>query len=299
MGPKKKKHTVDMKRGRIDKIDLHDYKIDDDSVNSDSMNSIDDATEESVSLKDMCAAINTEVKSAVCNALKTLVSELADRFDDVDRNIDEVKNTLLKELQKSNTSLLLENEILKKEIKALNVLMTKKVTETKKAPMMTTTTATVTAALDDALKEQRLRDDKKYNILFFGIDEHVNGNDTDKKEHDVIAVKGIANAINAEMPNVVPTIMRIGKPQPDKKRPILVKFHADDFALRNDLLKKARNLNSLADDDVKKKCYIKADKTKLQLEESKKVWDEWKRRKNAGEDVVMKNGEVVLKLNSQ
>lgn len=160
--------------------------------------------------------------------------------------------------------------------------------------------SSITAVIDDALKEQRQQENKKNNVIFFGIPEVASGNPDQRYEADLTTVNQVCNNLLIQTPDSYSEVRRMGNPRVDNKpRPVVVKFHACDGEKRKTLLMKAKELNQLDVSNPFRKIYIRPDLTIKQLTESRKLQDELKARRENGEDVVIRNMKVVSRRGYQ
>ena len=74
-------------------------------------------------------------------------------------------------------------------------------------------------------------------------------------------------------------------------RPVKVVFHS--VMDRQSILRSARDLSKLEDTHAFRRVYIRPDLTPAQLLEDKKLREEVRMRRSAGEDVILRNGKIV------
>ena len=82
-------------------------------------------------------------------------------------------------------------------------------------------------------------------------------------------------------------------PAPGKTRPIQVRFRLQDRDKRASLLLRAKNLRKLEEGHRFKKVFVNPDLTAKQREEGKRLRDELRQRRTAGENVRIIRGKAV------
>lgn len=152
----------------------------------------------------------------------------------------------------------------------------------------------------EALDNQKEKEDRMNNIVMFNIQESsAKGRDAEMK-HDQDEIKKILTHV---LPDLDPSkitdqnITRLGRradptnttPNP-KPRP--VKLVLDNAETRNRILKKAWTLK---DCDNYKRVGISADKTLEERKADRLARQEFLRRKNEGDDVIMYKGKIMKK----
>lgn len=144
------------------------------------------------------------------------------------------------------------------------------------------------------LFEMEERDRRKPNLIVSGIPEKADGSVNDRKQWDMEQVEALFGNLVDLNENVVKAIYRIGNTNSAKPR--LLKVVCRDVYTKRDLLSKAKNLRS---EPKYQNVYLNTDLTQLQQKENKKLREELQRRRNAGEDVVIRYGKVVSRKNFQ
>lgn len=159
--------------------------------------------------------------------------------------------------------------------------------------------------------EQRLKDEKRNNLVFFGIPEPNTGTYQERKNKDAACIDEICEVLQIKSENgerveiaqqqqnqhKLVELRRLGKIREDgKARPLLVRFDNAEKTMRDNLLYKSRDLKQCNDNDYRKNVYIKRDLTKNQLESERKLRDELRSRKEKGEEVVIRDGKIVPRL---
>ena len=150
--------------------------------------------------------------------------------------------------------------------------------------------------VSDILYERLEREKRKCNLVFFGMPEA--GDDRqgkDRMKFDRNRVCQLGNNLCDELKTKeedIETLFRVGERDPEKKRPLVVKFRNAKDKFR--LLKNSKKLNQAK--DGRSSVFIAPDLTKEQRTESQKVYTELKRRKDAGEEnLVILRGRIVEK----
>ena len=141
--------------------------------------------------------------------------------------------------------------------------------------------------------EISLRKRKEKCLVISGLPEPSSGSVASKIESDEENVIAIADSLGIHDISVS-NITRLGRPNTNKPR--LLRFMCSDATTRTEFLRKARNLRNFPS---YAKTFVSPDLTKLQLLEAKQLRDELKRRRTAGEQVVISGGRIVEKVASQ
>lgn len=139
---------------------------------------------------------------------------------------------------------------------------------------------------------------KRRNFLMVsGLPELVSGSDEEHSTQSVAQRQAHDQELCAELfaslsegAVAIGKTYRIGRSVND--RPKLLKVELTDPAQRSNILRKAR---SLRNSDKWTGVYINQDYTPRQQEQRKKLRDELRTRRNAGEDVVIYRGKIVPK----
>lgn len=134
------------------------------------------------------------------------------------------------------------------------------------------------------LSEEREREKRKNNLIFLNVPETTTSNDSQLVK-EIISEVGISSSINFD------GIKRLGKSVGDKSRPIVITVN--DIKQKLQILKSAKKLRNTDAHSKYHKVYINSDLTKQQLAEGKILRAELKRRKDGGEDVVIRRGYIV------
>ena len=142
------------------------------------------------------------------------------------------------------------------------------------------------------LDEEKLKEKKKMNLMFFNFkeDQHKTNEDLMLDDFNKIqsAYEGRVTIIESDITHIT----RIGKKQNDKVRPILVTFKSEEK--RMEILRRGKNLEDKSDEGELTKVYVAPDKTKKQREHEKLLRDQIKERTSNGEkNLVIRNDKIV------
>jgi len=141
---------------------------------------------------------------------------------------------------------------------------------------------------DDILEEVRQREMRKDFIILSGVPERQDCSLEERKVADEESIRAIANELNCPL-NFTDT-HRIGKQT--STRPRLLRFKCTDVDDRNHLLKYARRLRS-SNESFFTSVYINPDRTPRERVKRKLLTEELRRRRQEGEDVIIKHGKVI------
>jgi len=124
-------------------------------------------------------------------------------------------------------------------------------------------------------------------LIFSGLPESNSGPITERKVHDQQAVRDVAHALGFQ--NFVPfELSRIGKI--NTHTPRLLRVRCPDRETKMTLLSTAKNLR---DSWNFKRVYINPDLTRMQREKNKKLRTELKLRREKGEKLTIRGGQIV------
>lgn len=141
-----------------------------------------------------------------------------------------------------------------------------------------------TEALMHEAEERHRR--RKY-LVISGIPEHTTGNVEERRQKDLRKVKVVVS--KAGVKSFEPEqLSRIGSIS--SSRPRLLRFKCESMETRNSILKGAKLLKSSQEF---RNTYINADQTLQQRKKNKELREELRRRKEAGEDVAIRRGQIV------
>ena len=143
------------------------------------------------------------------------------------------------------------------------------------------------------LDEVEDRERRRNNIVLFGLPELESGNVEARKEHDKNSLESVLEAIDCEGVKI-DSVFRLGKVVEGKARPVKAILCSREGKM--EILRKSRSLRNT---DQFKRVFISIDKTKFQQSEWNKLRNEQVARKEAGEDVIIYGGRVVLRNSIQ
>lgn len=141
--------------------------------------------------------------------------------------------------------------------------------------------------LEDTLWEAEQRLKRRKFVIVSGLSEQSSGSIDERRNADVQAIQALASTIGLQSfyPKEVTRIGRI-----EASRPRLLRFKCSNTEERVTLLKKSRDLRNSVDF---KNVYLNPDQTKIQREKSRLLRLQLKERRNAGEDVFIKQGKII------
>lgn len=225
--------------------------------------------------------LRTVIRNEVTKIVNSLKLDLALRFDDLDTQFSDLNRTLLCKIDDAM-----------KDVKQLkdDQKKTETIVPCQTIPVLDGVEIRVT----DAIAEQQAKYEKRNNLIFFGVPEPQEDG-IDFKEHDTKIVHEVHSELKIK-PTADLKITRIGRKGP-RPRPILVKYLDNDKDTRTEVLRKAKNLRTLPETDERKKIYIHPDLTKAEQDAERILHSECKRRRAAGEDVIVRRGKVQLRNN--
>ena len=147
-----------------------------------------------------------------------------------------------------------------------------------------------------SLQESELLASKRQNLIIFGVPDSQEENPTDRANEDFLNISSIVNGfLNRPLrKNDFLKFTRIGEATEERPKMILIKFKEPE--MREMFLKNNKGL-SLRVNNVIHKVFINVDYTKSQRECLKKLRDELKTRREAGErDLVIRQFRIVPKF---
>ena len=143
----------------------------------------------------------------------------------------------------------------------------------------------------DVVKEKEERDKKKLNLVMFNIPETVVGTTDERILEDEKNISDIQKAIGSDVSFT--QFKRIGYKLLDKTRPrpMMVKYNTFEDKLT--VLRSARKLRTLSKDIPWNTVSIQHDLTKQQQQQNKQLVVEMKRRRQIGENVIIRGGQII------
>ena len=226
-------------------------------------------------------------------SLKVLITdELSKVRTELQSFKDEVRNDVLEVMKSAIEALKLEirnlnkvvreqeNDILnlKDEVDALKMFKSEDVVSDMKVQ--------IESNIVDELENRQAR---RNNAIFFGIGESERApEDGTSADHDKTVISQVLSAAGVSNDIRIKRCFRIGVKR-SRDRPIKVVFN--NFDDKMTVLRNARNLRHLSDENKLKRVYIKADLTPRQLEHEKRLREELLYRRKIGENVIIKEEE--------
>ena len=153
-------------------------------------------------------------------------------------------------------------------------------------------------------EEEKRREIRENNLIVYGIPE-VCEDDAEQMKVDFTTVKVLYQHKVDLAANHITQITRLGQKKENQTRPIRLTFSSEDKRL--EVLRNNKNL-TLEDDNFElctltfcddhqnhKHIYVSPDKTKQQRDIEKKLREELKARKKAGEENLIIRGEKIIK----
>jgi hypothetical protein len=151
----------------------------------------------------------------------------------------------------------------------------------------------VTHLSSTVLEEVEDRHRRRRNLVFSGIPEQTSGSVDERKKADTACVEQILQDLSIN--DVEPLhVYRVGRPVPGKSRMLKVQF--DDEKNRQNVL---RNAKKLRNNTKHNGVYINPDLTFAQRRDRKMLMEELKRRRDAGEEVMIFQGKIVQKSSNE
>ena len=141
----------------------------------------------------------------------------------------------------------------------------------------------------EVIKEIKEQEERRLNILFFNLPESKSGDATDKAKHDNEEVKHLAKHCKVTIKKDEMTqAKRLGKPNADKSRPLLIQLCTTSEEKKRMLFKNLRLLQEAP--DKYKRVSVQHDLTEKQRKLEKDLREEAKKKE------VEASGEVAFKV---
>ena len=141
----------------------------------------------------------------------------------------------------------------------------------------------------EILEEMRQRNLRRKCIIVSGVEEHQSGTISDKEDADRKVIKDIFEEIDCE--NVGATnVRRIGRRDSTNGKPRLICVTVES---KDDKMSTLRNSKKLRTSDNFKGVYINPDMTIMERNQRKTLLEELKRRRELGENVVIRHNKIV------
>lgn len=145
---------------------------------------------------------------------------------------------------------------------------------------------------ENIFSEIEERDRRKTNIVISGIAEKVDGTLEDRREWDKSEAESVFRDLGQFVEGSISNVFRIGKLSSTKPR--LMRIVCSDVKIKRDVLRQAKNLRSMP---RHKTVYVNPDMTPMEQSENKRLRDEFQRRRNLGEDIIIRRGKIIPKEN--
>ncbi len=151
----------------------------------------------------------------------------------------------------------------------------------------------VEAKVSKYMEEKSEKEKRECNLIFHNIPEAVSDDIEERKGHDVDEVMRVLTKLDVK-DNVVSKPIRLGKKDPESSGPRLLKVTVDDVSVKNETLRKARQLKEHIG---YAKVFITPDLTPQERQENRKLREELRNRCEQGEENIAIRGGKIVKLN--
>ena len=135
------------------------------------------------------------------------------------------------------------------------------------------------------LLQEREKERRKYNVCIQNLPESNATSADDRKAYDTMEARCMLAAMRLQTIDVKSAV-RIGKKSDDRPRPLMITLDSD----REQVLRRARFIRRYKDWQT---VFIDPDRTPLEQEKFKETRAEFKRRKEAGENIIMRDGKIL------
>ena len=141
-------------------------------------------------------------------------------------------------------------------------------------------------------EEDKLKEKKKRNLIFFNIPEGDHNDFDELRLADFYKIQRIYEDRVEIKEKDISNIVRLGKKVPDKVRPVLVTLKSEDQ--RMNILRNNKDLK-LLEANKSTRIFVSTDKTPKEREEENQLRAELQRRKDEGEEnLIIRNGKILL-----
>ena len=139
------------------------------------------------------------------------------------------------------------------------------------------------------IREEIEKFKREENVVVIGMEE---GNDVEKINELLTELE-----VNVKTTDMI--IRRLGKPKPQIKRPILIKPKNKENDLRRQMFRNAKKLKNTSKEHLKK-VIITNDMTVAEREKNRKLREDLKKRREAGEEnLIIRNCKIVKRTSSE
>ena len=215
------------------------------------------------------------LKTELIRLFKEEISKVTNKLDTLSSRLDHMEQSLKEALSSQGK--------MKKEISELSgrvKLMNDELNEVKSMSNQ-----------EEMIREVELRQMKKENIIIAGMPEATTGTLEEREAWDKREVEAILDELEVKKCDIK-RVFRVGR-NLQKHRLICVKLN-DSLAKRN-ILQKAKILRNST---KFKHCFVNPDLTPMQRRFDKMLRDELKKQRENGQDVVIKNGRIIARDDS-
>lgn len=169
-----------------------------------------------------------------------------------------------------------------KELEARIASLERKLDETTKPQTLKASEpAAISDIVSEVLLEQKEREDKKRNIVISGLPESKKETDAERRADDLERIEDVVSNVMV-LPDVrVNTPVRLGRFNPDRERPRMLRVTVDSVETKQDVIEKARTRVKNSRLEICQGLYFQSDLTFKQRQEAYKMRQE--RRRKLGE----------------
>lgn len=154
--------------------------------------------------------------------------------------------------------------------------------------------AEMSSKSDEITSEVTDRLSRRENLVFHGISEYNSGGSiADRESHDLKQLEYIASLIDVQDFSPV-SLKRIGKPNKNGSRLLLVKCRSADE--KWSILRKSKLLRS---HESTKRIFVNPDLTKAQQNQEKALRNELKEKNKNSNDFLIRNGKIIHRSSMQ
>ncbi len=141
----------------------------------------------------------------------------------------------------------------------------------------------------DVMEEMRDRERRRHNVIVAGLPEETDGSARERQTVDMTRIHNIFNGLIDVETAEITRIHRIGKTA--NGRPRLIRVVMTNENTKKALLYNAKKLRMSEHRNI----FINNDLTITQRKARKALHDELTRRRNAGEDIIIRHGQIVTR----
>ena len=204
--------------------------------------------------------------------------------------LDSNKTELLSEMKKVQDSLnSLQLKIQNVDTTLVRILETQK-TQDIEIQALKAQVRDLSQDYSNIMNEVEDRERRRPNLIVAGMQELEDGSVEDRKKFDADKIDVLFKELCDFEDSVVSSVFRIGKN--NSSGPRLLKVICRDSDSKRSLLRKSKDLR---DSTKYKNVYINPDLTPTQQRENKRLRQELRARRDRGEDVVIRRGQVIEK----